>query len=468
MRRFLLLLLSGALAAAAVTARPQPAPPPPGFGTAPHVEPDGAVGRSSAWYCPWVDSGATRDSVLSLAALVDVDARVTLPSPIPNAGPDTGSVHVDGPGARDLDVSTIVRRGEAPGVVEFDDGPATAAAIVWSDAVVTGDRCVAAVPKEWQLPGGTTADGFFTSIRLFNPFPEAAKATVRAFSEFGSEPLPELEGLDVPGRSWTTIDLGTPLPLRDHLGFVVSTDQGLVIPELVVDDAADEASWPGVAPATTWEFPIARVAGLDATLELLNTGSEDVAVDVDLFTPQGAIPAVTSFVVPAGMPVQIVLGDFTDGPFGVRVRASGPLSAVVEARSPGDALAAPPSDAAASEAEAPTTTVPPGPVGLAGTVGAPRPATRWLVPGTGVFSGADTTLWILNTGAEDVTATLTPLGVGGPAEKVVVAAGSILAVSVDPEEEAAGYAIEATGPVSAAVSLVDARGVAFVAGVAAG
>ncbi len=60
---------------------------------------------------------------------------------------------------------------------------------MWSEELLTGDRCVVSVPKVWHLVGGITAEGFSLELQLFNPFAESAKVRVEAITEFGSSPL---------------------------------------------------------------------------------------------------------------------------------------------------------------------------------------------------------------------------------------------------------------------------------------
>ena len=486
MRRILALIAAAALGVVAFTMVEPAAPVDPSFGTTVPPEPDGATGSPSVWYCSWVDSGALRDSTYDLATIVDVDALISLPSPIPNEEPDTASLSLSAPSAVSFDTATIVRRGEAPGIVEFDDGPATASSVVWGEALVTGDRCVVSVPKVWHLSGGTTADGFFLQLRLFNPFPENAKVTVNGISEFGAEPLPELTGFDVPGRSWVTFDLTRVIPLLDQVSFTVDTDQGLVIPSLVLADESDEASWPGSGLSTTWDFPVTSDAGLASSIVITNTGNRDAVVAVDVFTPDGPIIDASEVVVPAGVPLRMLLSDLAAPPFAVRLRSSAAVSAVVEARTPT------PDEETDLDGVPPDEVVPPaddeeegdhadddGAVeepalvdGLAGTVGIVEPASRWLLPGVGLTPGTVSTIWIMNPGPEPATVTLTPLALDGTrsAEKLLVERGSVLGFEVAAGSRFGvdGYLLESTEPVSVAWSVRGERGVAFIAGVAAG
>jgi hypothetical protein len=137
------------------------------------------------------------------------------------------------------------------------------------------------------------------------------------------------------------------------------------------------------------------------------------------------------------------------------------VAAVLEARSPVPDESVPPVE---GEAE-----VPPLPTGLAGTVGIVEPATRWLVPGVGRIPATISTMWIMNPGAAAATVTVTPIGPEepGPADKVLVAPGSVMPLAVEGLALAGveGYLLVSDLPVSVSWSVTGERGVAFVAGV---
>ncbi len=441
---------------------PEPEPPPlPSF-TGPVDQDVTASARSSVWYCPWVSSGALRDSSFLLASAVPVDVSLTMPSPIPNEEPDQGSFVMTGPGAQVADVAEIVRRGDTPGFVEFSDGPATAAAMVSADNLLTGDRCIASVPKVWYLPGGTTRDGRTLVIRLFNPFPEDAKVSVDGTSEFGEAGLAELSSIDVPGRSWVDKDLTAIVPFLDDLALTVTTSEGLVIPAMALSGGDDEGSWPGTAPATTWEFPVVNDGNLVPALVVSNPGPSDVTVEIDVNTTSGAVVAAIVADVPRGIPHRFTLEDYGDEPFGLTLRATGAVAATVVAEE------APTVDEAEEAGETEEADAP-APAGdrIAATVGTSQAARSWLAPGPGTLADAETTIWLLNSGEAPATVTLQPLGEGAhPAEKMLVEPGSVLGAPVKYDSSIGGYRIESSTPISVGWSAIAERGIAYFSAVA--
>ena len=504
MRRAAVVIVVGVLGMLAFAQTEPVADGPPAFGTVPS-DVGAATGDPSAWYCSWIVAGALRDSAFNLASVVDVGAIITLPNPNPTEDPDNREIQLRGPGARSMDAGAIVRRGASPGVVEFDDGPAAATSAMWSEELLTGDRCVVSVPKVWHLVGGITAEGFKLELQLFNPFAESAKVRVEAITEFGSSPLAGFENIDIPGRSWVTEDLSRVIPFLDNASFTVTSESGIVIPSLVLNNGTDEASWPGTGQSTTWDFPVTSVRGLVPTLVLSKTGTTGATVAIDLFTPDGPILDADGRNVSPLEPVRINLADLAEPPFAVRVRSNVPFSAVIQAGPegtfPSTDVVLPEDEEVGATDEEPTSEDPAGeesttettvaegeasepeegegeepeePVsydGLAAMPGNAEALERWLVPGLGIVPGADTSIWILNPTGDEATVTLSPLGVSsdGP-EKVLIPPGTYLEVPVAPLSETgnSGMLVEANVPVSVAVTIAGPQGVAFIGGVGIG
>ncbi len=476
MRRALLLVLAGL---ATVVGLNQVAPPPdegPEFGTVDVVEPDGAVASPSVWYCPWVEAGDVVDTDVMVATDVDVDVSLTLLDPLTNEAPTVTGYSIIGPGASGVDTGALLRRGESPALVEISDGPASAVSLAWADALLSGDRCTVSVPKVWYLTGGSTRTGTFTELRLFNPFADNAEVTITAYSEFGVDLVAELDGLDVAGRSWKTIDMEPHLPFRDELAFTVTSTKGLVIPVIIRTDDRGEGMWPGSAPSETWDFPIVTTGGLEPFIAVFSAGDDRILVSVDILTEDGSVRNAREITIDSSVPALIPLSDLAAPPFGVRLRATSPIAASVIAVVPVEELDGgegelPDDDATTSTTEAVTTTVAETPEifirGLAGTIGIARPSLGWIVP-IDTFPQNETTLWILNAGGDAVTVEVVPLGeveFHEDEQTITVDPGSIYGIEVDVGIGIFGYHLTADGPVSVAWEMSGARGAVLVAGV---
>jgi len=412
----------------------------------------------SVWHCPWINSGSTRSSFLALAALPDVAIDVTHPDPRVGEPADLGSLSIDGPGAIAVDVAEIVNRGDAPGFVEFSDGPATATAVVAGHSSLSGDRCVGSIPKLWHLAGLTTRDGYDLVLRLFNPIPDNANVAVQASSELGSEALPDLQSIDIVGRTWVDIDLAEMIPFLDNLAITVSAGDDTVIPVVIQRRDGDEASWPATGLSTVWEFPTATLDGLVPRLAVWNPNGFPVDVDVDLYTRTSNVESAFTGTIEPGRPIEFPVSDQTDRAVGIRVRATAAVAAAVVAED------LPEITVGQDEAD-------PADVGsrIAATVGAPKSSQSWLLPGAGAAVGGDSSIWLLNTSSEAVTVTVQPLGSGQlAADKVRLEAKTFRRIRLPASGRVEGYRVDAAAPISASWSLQTDEAVALFAGVAVG
>lgn len=456
MRRLLLLAIAVVTGLAAVSLPRPEAAEGPSF-TGPAVVAEEATASGTVWYCPWLAADGTRDGWLMLAAMSPTDVEITMPNEVPNVAPIEQAFGYGSATAEPIEIGSLVRRGPSPAYVEFTAGPAAVSAVVTEDlasgsTLVAGDRCSSSVPKLWHLPGGTTREGRQSTLRLFNPFPDQAKVTVTGTSEFGAVGLVDLAALDVPGRSWLTVDLNRLVSLIETLSLTITADQGVVIPSMVVASAVDEATWPGTGLGTTWEFPVVRQTGLNPRVVVSNPGAVEVTVEIDVYSQEDFVAAARVVTVPPGSPMSIPVGDLIGGPFGLRLRASDPVSAVVIAE-----------DISTGEDG---TAVDDATDRIAGTVGAGVPQLRWLLPGPGSLPTAASALWILNTGSERVTVTLQPLGIDTlEPDKVVLRPRRIARIVLPQGDDVYGYEVSAPRPISAAWTVESGDGVAFIAGI---
>ena len=138
MKRVLALVLAGAAIYAAFVLEAPADPAGPDF-AGPQERESVASSTASVWYCTWAARGAQREPTVLIAADVPDQASLTLPQQIVGEAPDTAIVGLEAAGATAVDVGEIVRRGDTPLFVEFDDGPAAVAVVVESDELLTGD-----------------------------------------------------------------------------------------------------------------------------------------------------------------------------------------------------------------------------------------------------------------------------------------------------------------------------------------
>jgi len=321
MRRAVLLVLAALAGVAGLVQVAAPPPPAPEFESAHTGESDAAAANATVWYCPWVEAGDVLDTTLSVASVSDAAVDVTLLDPVTNADPTELSLDLMGPGATDIDTGNLLRRGESPAIIEFSDGPASAISMQLADGLVSADRCVVSIPKKWFLTGGSTKTGTFTQIRLFNPFADNSVISITTRSEFDLDLSPDLDSIDVAGRSWTTIDLEPFFPFRDELVFEIVAEQGLIIPVLIRTDDRGEAMWTGTSASQTWEFPVVAPGGLEPSLAIMSAGDDGISISIDVITESGTTVAAREVAVDSTAPVLVPLSDLAAAPFGVRLSA---------------------------------------------------------------------------------------------------------------------------------------------------
>lgn len=434
MIRRLLVLASAIALAAGAAVIPQPEEPPePLAGLILDAGLGSPVDRS-IWYCPWAQSNAARDTFLAVASMDTATASFTFPVVIAGEEDDTAEVEVLGPGAAGLVLSDVAQRGDSPSLIEFSAGPAAASTTV-TGQVLAADACVASGPDTWFLPGGSTMGSEELTLRLLNPFPETAKVTVTAVSELGVEALGELRSVSIGPRSWQDYRFDELLRQRQNLVVAVTAEEGLVVPAMALGVDDDEAWWPGVDVSQIWEFPIARIEDTDAEVVVVNPGVTSVSATIDLFTPDGVRLDPIELTVDPDTPARVALTEGDHPVLGARVTATGPVASAVVARGEG---------------------------GIAVTPGAPASARDWLVPGVRTVGFETGSLWLLNADESAVSVTVSMLSSGVPVgETFVLDAGTIRRI---PTEEAAGYLVEASAPLSVAWGLEGPSGITFATG----
>jgi len=395
--------------------------------------------EASIWYCPWAQANAGRDSFFGVASMADADADFTFPVAIPGESPDEALAQTLGPGAAMITLSDVAQRGDSPAFIEFSDGPA-AVGVTTIGEVLTADTCVSQGPDEWFFAGGSTLTGERLQLRLFNPFPETAKVTVTGYSEIGVEALGDLRSVSINPRSWRDIDFEEMLRQRQALVISVRVDEGLVVPAMSYAQGDDEAWWLGSGLSSEWEFPVVRTQGLGGGAVVVgNPNLADVTVSVDVYTFQGPERSVFEFTIPPEAPLRIDLSSVPSDTAGVRISATAQVVAGVVAS--GDA-------------------------GTAVTRGSPAPARVWLLPGLRSVGLNRGTLWLMNSGFEQISVTVSELtGSAAVSSQVLVEPGTQVAVSIT-EPDALGVLVEANDPFTAAWSVEGPSGIAFSAGLA--
>ncbi len=421
MKRTVLLL---AMVAAGLFVALLPARPLPTIPTLPLTVVEPVASATSVAYCGWVRSDSALDMSIGFAASRDTQATVSVVS----AGQVTASEQRAVAPFGSIPVKDVLPVGVEGAIVEFAAGPAGAMAVGDGPLGMVAARCPSSVPDVWVLGGGSTLEGDTLDLRLFNPFPEDAKLTIRALSENGSEPDQSLEAVSVPAQSSRTISLSDTLGFREWLSVEIEQTDGRIIPGFI-EQASDGGTkaLSGVALASEWYFPFGGVAGIDNTLLLVNPSATPVGYQVSRATGTGAGDELDRGSIDLRQ-VAIISVDAADG---YVVQADAPVAAFLIGR---------------------------GELGGASVAGSTVAASEWLLPGAGALPG--TTLTFLNPRVEDVTVTvISRLG----QDKVLVRGGGVATLPMARSD--GGVQVAATGPIVAGWYASSENGVAYALGI---
>ncbi|NNL13527.1 MAG: hypothetical protein HKO82_07570 [Acidimicrobiia bacterium] len=407
MRRFAVGLLAALTAVAAWT---MPAPE-TAAGAVDDLPEPVAENRSQVWFCP----GAAGEVNPVLAAQLVSPGIVGFSLPVGGEIIDSFQNRIEA-GVGDWDVGDLLLFHPGPAIVETSRSPSAAAVIYRGPDQLAADGCSTAA-KEWYLNGARIGQGDTLTLRLFNPLLEQGRVALEVVSEFGFEPLLDLQNMSIGPRSWEDVSLSLLLGEREQMAVRVSVVEGVVIPSMhrVTENAL--AAWPGESPSARWEFPLAQVAGTDGTISVWNPGAEPAEVGLELVDRQGPIGRFDLNVAP-GREETFNISSVTTREAGLVLTSN--VAVVAAVRSDG-------------------------PAGAAATVGAPRPADRWLVPAHGVVGGLDSFVFVLNSGDEPVEVSAGPAG-GEAGAPVDVPPHSIARLDIGGR----GADIAASGPVSVA------------------
>ena len=367
--------------------------------------------RSQVWFCPGADGEV--DPILA-AALVS-PGIVGFSLPVEGSIVDSFQNRIEA-GVQDWDIGDLLLFHPGPAIIETSSSPSGAAVIYRGPNQVAADGCSIAA-KEWYLNGAGIGQTDTLTLRLFNPLLEQARVSLEVVSEFGFEPLLDLENMSIGPRSWDDVSLSLLLGERQQIAVRVSIEEGVVIPSMHRVTQNGLAVWPGESPSSRWEFPLAQVAGTDGTISVWNPGEETAEIDIELVDRQG----------PVGR-FDVTVGPGREETFNVSSVTTRETGAVVT--SSVAVVAAVRSD---------------GPAGSASTVGAPRPAERWLVPTHGVVGGLSSFLFVLNSADEAVEVVARAAG-SEEGVRTEVAGHSIARLEI----AGRGADITASGPVSVA------------------
>jgi hypothetical protein len=395
--RWAMIMAAAGLAVFGLLLPPKPEPDPIGL---PPIDSDPYV------VCPVAEAGGGFSSRLGVASpeggtITVVGGRTV--EHLPNAD-----------GTFVMEVGELAELGTTPILVE-SRGAAATYSRAGTVAAVSG--CVPAATGPVAVMGMSTAEGDSSTMVLVNPFASEASVRLIGASEFGVDTPTDLEEMAIPPSTSVEVGLGQSMAGRQSVSFAIVADSGLVVAGMKRSGPSDVATSEAVVPSTQWFFALPDF-GFDGEIHLRSMADVDTAYRVDRIQPDGVVEGVAEGVIVAQtmsvLPVETVAGPGS----GLIVSAVEPLSAAMVYSFEEVRAVAP---------------------GLA------RESSRWSIPVSAVLTEGQTTVWILNTSGQALTATIKRLGISA-VQTAQLPAGMTTGVFV-PGARGGGIEVSADGDV---------------------
>ena len=373
--------------------------------------------------CP-VEEGSGRSTTISVVSRVNGPGRFTAFA----GGSELGSVDfvTGAAGSSTVPVVDVAAVGVAAGLVEFPSAASAAGAVVLGTQSFSADVCPSIPFRQTLLAGGSTLSGQQFDVQLMNPYAGEAIVDMAAFSDSGMESSDRLEGIVVPARSSIVLNMDNILPGREFLSLIISTARGSVIAFGRMELEPDSATWSAVPGAQDWFVPLPQAAGLRQVVISTDSAAE-VTYQIDLYGPEGLIPAFKEGVIPGRGSVSFDVDAVAPEASGIRVIATAPIATFIKVESE---------------------------TGLGITSGMTAVATRWFLPGALVAPESQGEIVLMNPGTEDAAVVVAERRASSTAWKALLPADS--AISFALLGAANGIAVDSDSPI--VVLWVSARG----------
>ena len=402
-----LVVIAGLLVAGGLADRAGRAATPRAVGlpTGPRAAPASAT--SSTWFCTGAQARLDGPAVGTVVVVnTGRSARRGSVTVIPDKGsPRSVPLRVAAPGRAGVRLADVVTADNASALVELDGGQVVAELVTQGPQGDSVTPCASSASDSWYFAEGATTRDANEVLMVFNPFPEDALADF-SFSTETDRVVPQaLAGLVVKGRGMVAVPVGDHVRRRAAVSTVVTSRVGrLVVARLQLFDGTGDVPRSGVSlalgasvPRPVWYFPEGYAGnGVTERIQVFNPSAREARVAIDVLLDQGEADPV-ELTVPAFSRVTFTVNDEPRVPPNVGhaavVRAENGVAVVAERT---------------VEAAAPA----PG-TGLAVTLGATGPASRWAFAAGDPDPTVDEWIVVLNPGRKAVTAAVTALDNGG-------------------------------------------------------
>jgi hypothetical protein len=365
---------------------------------------------TTAWYCPGLPSPfANRDQTLTLSNL-GADATDAVVTIEPDDGSDAvqRTISVPGHSVRSFDRATLAQRGDggAPSsdAARLPSGPLVVEPLshdvvvqqgLESSAALDLMNCATTTSPDWYFAAGTTVRGVSQWLVLDNPLSSDARVDVEVRTDTGLRILPDLQGVDVPGRARVVIPIHDEAVRQERVAVTVHAEVGQVVAAQTLQFASASGT-PGVAstlgalaPAKRWWFTDGRsVPDALQRVAITNLGPLDTQAIVQALIGSAGIVSPVSITVPSNGVSWVRVGNCDEGAKDcLRVPDNRGYELIV-------------SDAQTSVVAQTFSRFGAGTGSLGATTstGATVPGPRWVVARTRAIAGQSTSVSIMSTG----------------------------------------------------------------------
>lgn len=362
-----------------------------------------ASARSSAWYCP----GAPVSGPLGEGAVVVANAGNRRLTGTVTVYPDRGDVRqvpiAVGPSGRaSVRLADMVTASYGAALIELDGGEAVAEVTTTGALGDTVASCTSSASSSWYFAEGVTTRDAAEVLLALNPFPDDAVVDISFSTEEGIVTPQALTGLLVRGQALTTINVGEFVQRRESVSATLTARTGrLVVGRLQTFDGSVgrrgiSIGLGAAAPGRVWYFPEGMVAeGLNERFLVYNPGPVEAQVELALALESGEAEPLR-LTIPRESRLTVVAAEESRIPKGVAhavtVRSVEGPEVVVERAI----------DGAAPSAR----------TGMAITLGARLPATRWVSAAGAADENTEQWVVVQNPGSRPARVTLNLLAEG--------------------------------------------------------
>ena len=385
--------------------------------------------RSSAWYCP----GAPVTGAQGEGSVVVANAGARRLTGTVTVFPDKGEsrrapIEVGPAGRASVRLAELASSPYASAVVELDGGEAVAEVV--TTAATLGDSvspCTSSASSTWYFAEGVTTRDASEVLLALNPFPDDAVVDVVFSTEEGIVTPQALTGLSVRGQAMTSIRVGEFVQRREAVSVSLIARTGrLVVGRVQTFDGTSARKGVSVAlgaaaPGPVWYFPEGLVAeGQSERFHVYNPSRQEAQVEVAIALEAGEAEPLR-LTVPRESRLTVVAAEESRIPKGVPhavtvTTVDGSPDVVVERAVDGSA-------------PSPRT-------GVAVTLGARLPATRWATAAGAADDSTDQWVVVQNPGDRTARVTVNVLADGaalpvGNLSSVEVPAGQRRALHVN-------------------------------------